>query len=148
MPDNTMTQKEYKAFFGQLRKDLLRDEGLKLKPYRDSVNKLSIGCGRNLDDRGINEKEAEYMLSNDISETLLDLGFQFPWFAFLSDNRKRALSNMAFNLGMTRLLTFKRMLKALADEDFEKAADEALLSKWAYQVGNRAERIATLIRSG
>ena len=132
----------------QLREDLIRDEGLRLKPYRDSVNKTTIGVGRNLDDVGITEKEAEYLLSNDISLAMMDLNWEFPWFKHISDNRKRALANMAFNLGMTRLLGFKKMLKAMAEEDFETAADEALNSKWSAQVGNRAQRIAELLRNG
>ena len=66
----------------------------------------------------------------------------------MDDNRKRALVNMAFNLGLSRLRSFKRMLKALAEEDFETAAAEALNSRWAEQVGDRAARLATLIRSG
>ena len=30
---------------------LKRDEGLRLTPYQDSVGKLTIGYGRNLDDK-------------------------------------------------------------------------------------------------
>lgn len=128
--------------------DLKRDEGLRLKPYKDSVGKLTIGYGRNLEDRGITQQEAEHLLENDMAEVILDLGFQFPWFLHLSDNRKRALANMRFNLGMEGLMAFQRMLKALAEEEWDKAADEALDSKWRYQVGAMAERIAELIRNG
>ena len=135
------------AWRDDLLKDLKRDEGFRGKPYHDSVGKLTIGYGWNLD-RPIRETEASMRLANDMDEATLDLGFMFPWFQYLSDNRKRALGNMAVNLGTPRLMTFKRMLKALAEEDFEKAADEALLSKWAEQVGVRAERIAGLIRNG
>jgi lysozyme len=132
----------------KLTEDLRRHEGLRLRPYKDSVGKLTIGYGRNLDDRGIHEKEAEYMLSNDIAISVLDVRFAFPWFDHMTPNRKRALANMAFNLGMTRLLGFKRMLKAMAEEKWAEAATEALASKWATQVGKRAEEIAELIRDG
>lgn len=53
--------------------DLKLDEGLRLKPYRDTVGKLTIGIGRNLDDVGISEAEAEYLLSNDLDRTISDL---------------------------------------------------------------------------
>lgn len=47
---------------------LIRHEGLKLKPYRDTVGKLTIGAGRNLNDLGISEREAMFLLDNDIME--------------------------------------------------------------------------------
>jgi lysozyme len=48
---------------------LKRDEGLRLKPYQDTVGKWTIGYGRNLDDRGISKYEAEAMLRNDVAST-------------------------------------------------------------------------------
>ena len=54
---------------------------------------------------------------------------------------------MAFNLGWPRLSRFKNMIEALKAGDYGRAADEALDSKWADQVGTRAERIATVYRS-
>lgn len=50
--------------------DLIRDEGLKLKPYRCTSNKLTIGIGRNLDDNGITEAEARYLLHNDLGRAV------------------------------------------------------------------------------
>lgn len=48
----------------QLIKDLILDEGLELKPYKDSVGKLTIGVGRNLDDRKLTIKEMDFLKSN------------------------------------------------------------------------------------
>ncbi len=42
----------------RLRQMLIRHEGLRRKPYRDTVGKLTIGAGRNLDDVGITREEA------------------------------------------------------------------------------------------
>lgn len=131
-----------------LLEDLKRDEGFRARPYLDSRGVLTMGYGWNLQDRPMRESEAALRLRNDRDDAITELARAFPWFAFLSDNRKRALVNMAFNLGLSRLRSFKKMLKALAEEDFETAALEALNSKWAEQVGTRAERLATLIRSG
>ena len=66
----------------------------------------------------------------------------------MSDGRQRALANMAFNLGMPTLQRFSRMLRALEAGEYEAAAREALDSRWARQVGARAERIAELFREG
>jgi len=64
----------------------------------------------------------------------------------LDEYRKNVIVNMLFNLGLPRLLKFKKMLKALREHDYERAADEMLDSKWAKQVGQRAERLAKTMR--
>ena len=51
-----------------LRSQLERHEGLRLKPYRDTVGKLTVGYGRNLEDVGISRDEADFMLDNDIDQ--------------------------------------------------------------------------------
>lgn len=130
-----------------LTKQLIIDEGLKLKPYRDTVGKLTIGVGRNLSDNGISESEAITMLNNDIERVFSELR-RFDWFNSLNPRKKDALANMCFNLGLPRLLNFKRMIAALDVGDYNTAADEALNSKWADQVGDRAIRIAEEIRNG
>lgn len=131
-----------------LHRDLVRDEGLRLKPYRDSVGKLTIGIGRNLDDRGITEAEAHMLMLTDIALVELELDRAVPWWRRMTDARKRALANMAFNLGLPKLLGFRNMLAALEAGDYETAASEALDSRWARQVGQRANRIAELILEG
>jgi lysozyme len=55
---------------------------------------------------------------------------------------------MTYNLGMTRLLGFKKMLEAFADADFEEAALQMIDSKWADQVGKRADTLANIIKFG
>ncbi len=42
----------------KVKDQLIRHERLKLKPYRCPAGMLTIGVGRNLDDRGITQKEA------------------------------------------------------------------------------------------
>lgn len=131
-----------------LRDQLIRHEGLRLKPYRDTVGKLTIGVGRNIEDVGITQQEAMMLLNNDIQRCIDELNRAFPWFEHLSSERQRALIDMCFNLGITRLLGFKRMLAALEAGDYQRAAREALDSRWANQVGRRADTIANMIRRG
>lgn len=127
--------------------DLIRDEGMILKPYRDTVNKLTIGVGRNLDDVGISEEEARAMLNADVDRAESALRRSFTWFLTAPEPVQRGLVNMAFNMGITRLSQFGKMLSALANRDYDTAASEALKSKWATQVGARAVRIAELFES-
>lgn len=131
----------------KLKSDLERDEGLRLKPYKDTVGKLTIGIGRNLDDVGISESEARHLLGNDIEWVTEELDANMPWWRTMPEPAQRALANMAFNLGMPTLKLFLNMLAALQAGDYEKAAVEALDSRWARQVKCRADRIAALYRS-
>ena len=130
-----------------LTEDLIRDEGLRLKPYKDTAGKTTIGVGRNLDGKGITKEEAHYLLGNDIAEVSADFDRLIPWWRELSEARQRALVNMGF-MGTHKILEFRRMLIALQAGDFVSAAKEALLSQWATQVGDRAERVAKLIEEG
>lgn len=133
---------------GLLVRNLQAAEGLRLKPYRDTVGKLTIGFGRNLDDVGIREPEAQYMLALDIEQVTAEIDKALPWWRKLNEDREAALAEMGFNLGIAGLLGFKKMLAALEAEDWEAAAAHAMDSTWAKQVGKRAERIAETFRTG
>ena len=128
--------------------ELIRDEGIRLKPYRDSRGKLSIGAGRNLDDEGITRDEAMFLLHNDILAHLEDLDRRLPWWRRLDEVRQRVLANMCFNLGIERLLGFKRMLAALERGDYETAAFEMADSDWDREVKARADRLEEMMRTG
>jgi len=126
---------------------LIRHEGLMLKPYRDSVNKLTIGVGRNLDDVGISRDEAIYLLKNDLQKVVAQAK-QFPWYDKLSNPRKQVVLNMIFNLGITRFSQFRKTIGFIANGDYTAAAKEMLDSKWAKQVGNRATELAEIMERG
>lgn len=127
---------------------LIADEDLRLKPYRDSVGKLTIGIGRNLDDVGLSQDEAMYLLANDLRRTYGEVAGALPYFAKLNDARQNVLLNMAFNMGLAGLLGFKVFLGYVALGQFDHAADAMLQSKWARQVGARATRLAQIMRTG
>ncbi len=132
----------------QMKAELKRDEGIRLKPYKDTVGKLTIGIGRNLDDVGISAAEADFLLTSDISNTINDLDMGLPWWKNLSEERQRALLNMCFNMGLHKLMAFTHMLDALRKGDYEEASNQALNSTWAQQVGSRAHRIAAQFVTG
>jgi len=123
---------------------LKKHEGLMLKPYIDTVGKLTIGYGRNLDDVGITEEEAELLLRHDIM-VAESACCQFAWYRGLDEKRKSVIVEMVFNLGLTRLLGFKKMIRAIKDADYKLASNEMLDSKWAYQVGNRAITLSNIM---
>lgn len=123
------------------------DEGLRRKPYKCTAGKLTIGYGRNLEDNGISMAEAAYLLAHDIDAAELD-AVKLPWYEALSDNRKIAVLNMIFNLGLPGFLKFKNTIAFIAAGEWEKAAEGLKASLWYKQVGARAERIIELIREG
>jgi lysozyme len=123
-------------------------EGERFKPYRCTAGKLTIGVGRNLDDRGITAAESAYLLCNDISEKETELVHALPWVSSLNEVRQRVLVDMAFNLGIDGLLGFKRTLATIQAGDYQRAATMMLDSKWAGQVGQRAERLARMMATG
>lgn len=136
------------SYLDIVREQLKRDEGVKSKPYRDSVGILTIGCGRNLEHVGLFPDEINYLLENDIKRAENDARALFPSFDELSDNRKAVLINMAFNLGMDRLGKFRKFRRAVEAKDFDNAYVEMVSSMWADQVGPRATRLAKLMREG
>jgi len=127
---------------------LKRDEGVRLKPYRDSVGKLTIGIGRNLDDDGITEAEASYLLLDDLQRTQDALYTALPWVKNLDEVRRSVILNMAFNMGTGRLVGFKMMLNYLQAGNWMLASQEMLRSLWAKEVGERAQRLSTQLLSG
>ena len=114
-----------------------KHEGLRLKPYRCTAGKLTIGYGRNLDDVGISDIEAGQLLKNDLHICAADLLTIFPGFIEFAISKQIALIDMRFNLGPNRFRGFKKMIAAIKQDDWPKAAIEAMDSKWYDQVGNR-----------
>jgi len=132
----------------KLEDQLIIHEGYRQFPYKCTADRLTIAIGRNLDDVGITQDEARYLLKNDIRHARSQCELAFPWFSGLDPVRQDAIVNMCFNLGISRLRGFKKMLTALKEKDFHKAAEEALDSKWAKQVGRRSEDIVHMFITG
>ena len=137
----------------ELRRQLIRDEGSRQEggrhmPYRDSLGFLTIGYGRCLDRIGISEAEAAALLDNDIKIAEEAVTANIVGLEGLDAVRRAVVVAMCFNLGLAGLLGFRRFLGALRAQDWPRAADEMLASKWHEQVGSRAERLAEQMRTG
>lgn len=114
----------------KLKQSVKKYEGLKLKPYLCPKKKLTIGFGRNLQDRGITNLEAETMLDRDLLDIKLELEDSIKFFHKLDDIRQNVLIEMAFNMGVPHLLEFKNTLKFMEKSDFINASIEMLDSQW------------------
>lgn len=128
--------------------DMLKiHEGYEQYPYKCSLGVVTIGYGRNLEDRGLSEEEAAYLLRCDVKLAEGELRDQYEYFWYLSNPRKAVMIDMMVNLGASRLSTFKKMHKAIEDKKYDLAAFEMLDSKWSTQVGNRAITLAEIMRT-
>ena len=135
-----------------LEKQLIRHEGLKLKPYVCTSGKITIGVGRNLTDRGVSKAEAMAMLAADIAQARADVEKLLDYYRVakwtVSQARYEALVNLSFNMGIVNLGNFKKMFAAIAREDWQAAAAELMDSLYAQQVGQRAVELADQLRTG
>lgn len=128
--------------------ELIRDEGKRNKLYRDIVGKNSIAVGRNLDDVGVRDDEIALMLKNDITRAWADVQHYLPWVKDLDEVRQRVLTNLTFNIGIHSLMGFHDTLGLIQAGKYQDAASAMLDSKWAKQVGARADRLAKMMETG
>lgn len=129
---------------------LVEDEGEVLHAYQDSHDLWTIGVGRLIDPKkggGISSDESRYLLANDIRKWMAIAG-QWPWFDSLDWARQGVIICMLHQLGARGVGNFKRMIAALARNDYEAAADEMLDSGWHKQTPKRCELMATIMRTG
>lgn len=128
---------------------LRRHEGVRSTVYKCTAGFETIGVGRNISESGLglSDDEIDYLLENDINRCRKELVI-FPWFRELDPVRQDALTNLCFNLGISRLMRFEKALAAMEQRDYAKAAAEFLDSRWAEQVGNRAIEVTIMIRTG
>lgn len=126
---------------------LIKHEGKLNKPYKDSVGKLTIGVGHNLDDKAISDAAVAQILLDDIADARKDAR-SLTWFNDLDSVRQDVVLNMVFNMGLNRFLGFKLMIAALQSQNWEMAATQMLDSNWSQQVGKRALELARMMVNG
>ena len=125
---------------------LKKHEGLRLKPYKCTAGKLTIGFGINLD-AGISKKMADEMLNIKISEVEYELKKELPWITAQPDEVQGILTNMAFQMGVEGLKKFKKTLSLIMVGEYNKASKEMLKSAWAKQTPARAKELSDILSS-
>lgn len=126
---------------------IIKHEGWRAKPYTCPAGKLTIGYGFNIQDEGLPKMVADYWLDHLLKVQFIPfLQKIFVKYEYFSENRKSALLSMAYNIGETRFLEFRKMIKAINDDSWSLAATEAANSKWArYDAPKRALEIVKLL---
>lgn len=116
-------------------------------PYEDSVGRLTIGIGRNLEDNGLSNEEVDTLFFNDHENACRDAE-QFEWFHGLDPIRRMVIIDMIFNMGISRFRGFINTIKALEAGDYRRAAMEMQDSRWYRQVGRRAKPLVRAMATG
>ncbi|MEX3961010.1 glycoside hydrolase family protein [Paraburkholderia sp. EG286B] len=135
--------------------ELRRDEGVRTMPYKDTKGRLTVGVGHNLTASPLpagwsfplSAAQITQLLTVDVASTMTQLDANVSWWRSLSEVRQRVVANMAFNLGIAKLLGFKNALAAMQAGDWSSAAAEMQDSDWYGQVGARAVRLCQAMRT-
>ena len=131
----------------EAKRQLIRHEGIRYLPYKDTAGHLTIGIGHNLE-VPLSETVVDMIFNDDLMDVTLKLVMAEPWIFTLDDARRDVFINMAFNLGVSGLQKFRKMLDAARRGDWVKAAIEGMDSRWANQVGGRAIELMTQLETG
>jgi len=144
-----------------LRATIRRHEGVRRKAYKDSRGIWTIGCGHNLQcdpelfpqlrhliDVGITDTQIDALLDHDIANAEHQLDLYLPWWRHLDNVRQDVMVNMAFNLGIQKLLGFHNTLAAIHDGRYADAAKGMAQSLWDHQVGERADELEAMMATG
>ena len=147
---------------------LIRHEGKRLHVYPDSLGIKTIGVGFNLEQPGaqsmiqkaganytallngtqnLTDEQCDYILSQCIISVVEWLTKIFPEFSTYSLNRQAALVDMGF-MGEGHFVQFRNLIADVRSQNWSAAANEAMASKWALQVGNRAHDDVSLLTEG
>jgi lysozyme len=135
----------------QMEDELIRDEGLRLSAYQDSLGLWTIGVGRLIDIRKggqVSPEEARYLLRNDIDRCVADIENE-SWFrACRTESQRRALVNMRFQLGSKGIRSFVSSLGLVSQGRFKEAGALMRKSLWYKQTPLRAERVIRQLENG
>lgn len=134
---------------------MIQDEGYRNYPYKDTKGIVTIGIGYNLEANGLPDDIIEELYRRALTQVILRLDANIPWWRNLSPARQRVMINMCYNMGWcnekrTRgLCTFVNTLEHIKNGEYEQAADHMLRSKWARDVGpERSGRLSEMMRLG
>lgn len=140
---------------GNIYEQLLRDEGFRKEPYADTRGFSTVGIGHNLNANPLSGEvypmsydRAMEVLKQDVTRIWLKLLGDLPWVTNLDAVREGVLINMAFNMGAKGEEAFHHMLADIQAGNYEQAALDGAQSAWYNEVGDRAKRLMTQLKTG
>jgi len=141
----------------QLRDTLKVDEGVKYEIYNDHLGYPTFGIGHLVvesdEEHGkpvgtpVTEDRVNSVFEKDVAIMIDEARKIFPNLDELPEEAQQVIVNMTFNMGRPRLSQFKKFIAGVNAGDWNKAAVEMMDSRWAKQVGARAERLRDRIKA-
>ena len=89
----------------------------------------------------VSEERVNAVFESDVAKFVSESKKVFPNLDELPEEAQQVIVNMCFNMGAPRLSKFKKFIAAVNDGNWSTAAVEMMDSRWATQVGARAERL-------
>ena len=136
--------------YQNLKKRIKKNEGFSRKPYKDKLGFLTIGFGhvilsneKHLLNKKTNKTELEKVFINDFNKALNDFNvFLKP----LSSNTKESelLIEMVFQIGIERVLKFKKLLLNLTKGNKYLVCFEMMNSIQYKQTPHRVKNLITI----
>jgi len=124
--------------YDKVKEMLVRHEGVVCTLYQCSEAKWTIGVGRNLQDRGVTEDEAMYLLDNDIKRVMSQLDEYWTVWRSFPEKAQLCCVDMSFQMGIKGFMDFRRTRALMEMGMWLEASEELLDSKYAIQTPNRA----------
>ena len=122
-------------------------EGFRSKVYKCTERYDTIGYGFAIKDLELDEDICHQILVKILNDLIDNANDKFPFLLELPDEKADIVYEMIYQMGLNGVSKFKKMLKALEDQDFEKASVEMLDSLWAKQTPNRALKMSNKMKS-
>ena len=122
-------------------------EGFRSKVYKCTEGYDTIGYGFAIKDLELDEDICHQILVKILDDLIDNANNKFPFLLEIPDEKADIVYEMIYQMGLNGVSKFKKMLKALEDQDFEKASIEMLDSLWAKQTPNRALKMSNKMKS-
>ena len=139
----------------KLKDQLKIDEGVKYEIYNDHLGYATFGIGHLITASDpeyempigtpVSEERVNEVFKLDVEKFISETEKVFPKLTELPDTIQLVLVNMCFNLGAPRLSKFHKFIAAINNSELIEAAVEMMDSRWANQVGARAERLKQIV---
>lgn len=131
-----------------MKEQVKKHEGLRLRMYKDTKGIATVGYGFNLEANDIPKEMAEGLFDLKYKEHRVELFSKRPWIINLDPVRQGVLYDMAYNMGVPKLLTFVNTLLAIKEGRYVDAAENMRQSLWYKQVGERAKTLVKQMETG
>lgn len=123
----------------ELVKQIKKHEGFRGETYLDHLGNPTIGYGTL---EPITMTEATVLLRSRLLQKEKELSDRSEIFRHSNSEVKTILMNMAYQMGVTGLLKFKKTFLYLQEHDYSSASLEMLDSTWAKQTPSRARELS------